>query len=346
MQAVREPVVVASSIAPAQILEDIAGATARAPSIHNTQPWRFRATSDALELYADHTRWLRYLDPDRREMLISCGAALFGLRLGIRRLGYHPITQLVPGGEDPDLLARVRLGPGSPFGISERAMWNATRGRHTHRGGFTGEPLPPGLLTVLQRQAEAEGSSLAVIHPGPQYERLAALTAAGDKRQRRDALLTPELRAWTRPPASPARDGVSARAYASPVVRQPDLLPQRDFDLGRGWGRGSGQGGAPAATAVLITSGDTPADWLRAGQALYRMLLRAAADWVFASLHTQALEIASIRTSLRTQLHLPGAPQMVMQLGRARAAVLTPRRPPAEIIATPVSSSDTGCWVT
>ena len=58
---------------------------ARAPSLHNTQPWRFKATQDTIELYADQRRKL-HVDPIGREMLISCGAALFGLRLAIRSL--------------------------------------------------------------------------------------------------------------------------------------------------------------------------------------------------------------------------------------------------------------------
>jgi hypothetical protein len=59
---------------------------ARAPSVHNTQPWRFRAGEYAIELYADPVRKLK-VDRAGREMLISCGAALFGLRLAVRSLG-------------------------------------------------------------------------------------------------------------------------------------------------------------------------------------------------------------------------------------------------------------------
>ena len=47
----------------------------RAPSVHNTQPWRFRVEQPAFELYSDPRRWIR-LDPKSREMLISCGADL------------------------------------------------------------------------------------------------------------------------------------------------------------------------------------------------------------------------------------------------------------------------------
>ena len=83
---------------------------ARAPSVHNTQPWRFGVEEPALELHADRSRVLRSSDPTGREMLVSCGAALFGLRLAVRGLGYLPLVQLLPSPADYDLLARVRLG--------------------------------------------------------------------------------------------------------------------------------------------------------------------------------------------------------------------------------------------
>jgi hypothetical protein len=106
-------------------------------------------------------------------------------------------------------------------------------------------------------------------------------------------------------------------------------LPQRDFGLP---GSLPGGGSPPSATAVLTTPGDTPADWLRAGQALHRMLLHAAAKWVFASLHTQPLESLETRAELRARLAVDGMPQMLMQFGRANTAAATGRRPAAEII--------------
>src|SRR6266498_2638474 len=81
-----------------------------APSVHNTQPWWFRVAGPALELHADPQRGLPAADPSGREMFISCGAALFGLRLAVRGLGCHPAMQLLPDPEQPDLLARVWLG--------------------------------------------------------------------------------------------------------------------------------------------------------------------------------------------------------------------------------------------
>jgi hypothetical protein len=94
---------------PAEQVDYLIATAARAPSVHNTQPWRFKVSRYAIELYADPRRKLR-VDRLGREMLISCGAAVFGLRLAVRSLGYLPLVELLP---DPDrlrLLARVRLG--------------------------------------------------------------------------------------------------------------------------------------------------------------------------------------------------------------------------------------------
>ena len=71
---------------------------------------------------------------------------------------------------------------------------------------------------------------------------------------------------------------------------------------------------------------------LRAGQGLHRLLLHAASRWVFASLHTELLEISVVRALIRNRLALPGAPQMLLQLGVADTTHPTGRRPPDELI--------------
>jgi hypothetical protein len=107
------------------------------------------------------------------------------------------------------------------------------------------------------------------------------------------------MRRWRRSAAEPAH------AFPATADRQPGRLPQRDFDLGRGLGLLPGGGPPPAATTALLTAGDRRADWLRAGQALHRLLAHAASKWVFASLHTQPLETGPIRALIRDRLALP-----------------------------------------
>jgi nitroreductase len=304
---------------------------ARAPSVHNTQPWRFRVGADRIDLYADQRRKLR-ADPVGREMLISCGAALFGLRLAIRSIGYLPVVSLLPDRAQLRLLARVRVGAAAPMTTMEREMLAALPHRHTHRGPFTEGPLPAGLMPGLQHDALAEGATLAVIGHGLPYQQLADVVAAASARQGLDPAMQADMRRWSRAPGSHAFDGIPAHAFAAHTSRRRGRLPQRDFDLGRDVGMLAPAGAAPAETAILLTSADGRADWLRAGQALHRVLAHAASRWVFASLYTQPLEAASIRELIRDRLALPGAPQIILQLGPADTTRATARRPPSDLI--------------
>ena len=127
--------------------------------MHNTQPWRFTVTGETIELYADASRQLME-DLAGREMIISCGAALFGLRLAIRSLGCQPEVDLFPEPGQRRLLARVRAGRPAPMTSDERAMLQAAPHRHTHRDAFEPGPVPDGLVERLRDDAEAEGATL------------------------------------------------------------------------------------------------------------------------------------------------------------------------------------------
>jgi len=304
---------------------------ARAPSVQNTQPWRFRVRPDLLELHADPARRLR-VDRLGREMLISCGAALFGLRLGVRSLGFVPVVELLPDRSRPTLMANVGLGEPEPMDQWERRMLEALPHRHTHRGPFSPEPLVGGLLADLQHDAVAEGATLALVDRGRGYERLADIISSSGHRLEVDAGARADTEDWTRSPESQAQDGVPASAFPATADHHRGRLPQRDFDLGRGLGQLDPGGPAPAATAVLATPGDDRGDWLCAGEALHRILAHAAAQWVFASLHSRPLEDPQTRDLIRDRLALPGAPQMILQLGRARSTRVTARRPPSDLI--------------
>jgi len=315
---------------PAGSADRLIALAARAPSVLNTQPWTFRVTRYRIELFADRSRRLR-CDAAGREMLISCGAAVFGLRLAIRSIGYRPVVRLLPDLDQPGLLADVRLGAPAAVTDAERAMIGAMPRRHTHRGSFAAEPLPAGLLIGLQHDAMAERAALALIDRPAQLATLAVIAARAARSQAADERARADVRQWARTPGSVARDGVPAGAMAPPGGA-PGRLAQRDLELARCLAPAAAAGPPPAMTAVLLTPGDTRADWLRAGQALHRMLVHAAASWVFADIYSQPLEVAPVRGLIRSRLALPGAPQLILQLGVARSARSTARRPAAQLI--------------
>ena len=311
---------------------------ARAPSVHNTQPWKFRVVDDVIELHADPDRLLAQIDPVGRELVISCGAALFGLRLGLRRFSCVPALQLWPDPAQPWLVARAWPSGRAPSNAVEAELVAAVPHRHTHRGPFTPGEVSPRLLATLAVDAAAEGAELTFVEPPGLVSDLAALVDQAAADQDAIAEISNETRRWLRPDGSQARDGVPARAATARDQQQARRFRRRNFgEPGDPTDRTGAEpaacdsaGEPPAATAVLVTDADTADDWLRAGQALNRLLLRAATRWVFASLQSQPLESPRYRDRVRDLLGLPGQPQMLLQFGRANTALATPRRLQAE----------------
>jgi hypothetical protein len=334
---------------------------ARAPSLHNSQPWKFRPRRDCIELLADPERQLTRVDPAGRELMISCGAAVFGLRLGLRRLGRLPAVALQPDPAQPLLLARVWPAGHAARTPAEADLITAVPHRHTHRGPFSPGEVPARLLDSLVVDAAAEGCDLVLITDPQIVGRLGRLVRRAAAEQRANAEISAELASWVRPLGSQARDGVpaTARLADAPASGQAGSLggagrPARPGWLSRPRPHSSGRqltewlaprdfgapgteqpgGEPPVASAVLMTPGDTRVDWLRAGQALDRLLLRAAARWVFASLQSQPIESPRQRRAVRALAGGVGHPQLLLQFGRANTAPATPRRLQAELLAT------------
>src|SRR5262249_24592905 len=168
--------------------------------------------------------------------LISCGAALFGLRLAVRSLGYLPVVELLPDPARPRLLARVTLGKEQPMTGHERKLFEALPHRHTHRGPWDSGPLPTGLLPGLRHDALAGAAPLALTARPPAFPKRADLAGAAGHRQDRAPVARDEMRGWSHSADDPARDGAPAQAFPASSEHQPGRLPQRDFDLGRGLG--------------------------------------------------------------------------------------------------------------
>ncbi|MFI7317061.1 Acg family FMN-binding oxidoreductase [Streptomyces venezuelae] len=316
-------------------------AAVTAPSLHNSQPWLFGGRDGDILLHADLTRRLPYTDPNGRELIVSCGAALFNLRLAMRHLGFRPVVHLLPTPRLPRLLARVSWGAYSRITADEELLFRAMRERRTHRGPFQPTPLPAPLIEALRLQALAEGAELYTVVDSAQQRRLAAVVRRAESFQRSDPDCAAELTGWTQPNRTCRYDGVPAEA--SPFHPDSTLLAGRDFT---GWSRHS-CGVDPAWTlptrtglvALLNTARDTPQDWLRAGQALQRVLLYATAHTVNAGFHTQPLEIPPMRADIRTMIPSRQFPQMILRLGHTNWKWRTPRRPVRDVFMADALSS-------
>jgi nitroreductase len=318
-------------LSPSDVRWLVAQAT-RAPSIHNTQPWRFRWDGHAFELRADTVRGLGAADPEGRELVLSCGSALFNLRLALAKLGLDAEVTLLPRGGEPRLFARVAVRPGTPADAGTRRMYAAMTRRHTHRGVFEDRPLSAELAVHLQQAAEEEGASLLYVHDPGQRHRVLHLARAAERQLAADERVRAEVAEWTPPPMSDRRDGIPASAYAREPSSLVDDLPARDFDLGRGFGQAESVEHPPGGLAVLLTVRDLEVDWLQAGQALERVLVTAAERSAFAAMHSQVIEVPNLRDELRRELCTAFYPQILLRFGYSADVQLTPRRPVDDVL--------------
>src|SRR6266511_6426653 len=164
-----------------------------APSSHNTQPWLFRIHGNVIELHADLIRALPVVDPDNRELIMSCGAALFHLRVAIEYFGHACDVEFLPETRDPALLARVHLGFKCDTNAEDILLFNAIPKRRTNRQAFLPDAVPDALLAVLTRVAAEEGAWLQVIEDGDARFAAADLVAEADRIQWADKHFRSEL---------------------------------------------------------------------------------------------------------------------------------------------------------
>ncbi|MFJ3235280.1 Acg family FMN-binding oxidoreductase [Streptomyces sp. NPDC086787] len=306
-----------------------------APSLHNAQPWTFRYLRDigVLRLYADLERALPRTDPEHRGLHIGCGAALLNLRVAAAAAGLAPLVRLLPDPARPDFLAEVHLcGTGPPDGALAQ-LGSAVRRRHSSRLPFRDEAIPAAVRRRLCDAAGAEGAQL--LFPGAWHvQTILDLVRDAEGREAVDPEVRGETAQWTRTEpsaAAAAADGIPGEAFG-PRQRGASA-PVRDFTVGRSM---TGRGWAPFEKhpniALLGTGHDEPVDWLCAGQALERVLLRATADGLAASVTSQPLEWPEIRWTARDPFSSMAHVQMVIRLGYGPEGPASPRRPVADVL--------------
>ncbi|MCC6409336.1 MAG: nitroreductase [Planctomycetes bacterium] len=297
-----------------------------APSSHNTQPWLFDAAENRVELWADRTRALPANDPEDRELVQSCGAALFNLRVAVAHAGFVPLVKLLPKSAESDLLARVSWP--TEGRAPEAELFDAIAKRRTYRRRFAKKPVPEGAVRALEHAAELEGAWLGVLETDARRHAAAALVAHGDAAQWASPSWRRELAAWMHPRRR--GDGLTLPGLAVPVAQ----LVVRTFDMGHGTGARDRElaDGSPLL-AVLGTPGDTVEDWLAAGQALQRVLLTAVTLGLQASYLNQPIQVPALRPKLAHLLSREGSPQQLLRFGAPTSELPpSPRRPLTDVL--------------
>jgi nitroreductase len=314
------------------VLEAAARQSLRAPSVLNTQPWRWRITPTALELRADLTRMLAVADPDRRLAILSCGAALHHARVALAAAGHATRVERMPSPDDPELLARIELTSTAPPEPEAARLCEAIAVRRTDRRAFGARTVDEPVMTALRSAVEAEGGYLHVVRLD-QMPMLSISTAKAAAAEADDPAYLDELAQWTHRPAD-AGDGVRPATAVRPAPRR---VPVRDHVPGETAGLAAGDDfDAGASYVILFGPSDEPAAWLRGGEALSALLLTATAAGLSTAPLSDAIEVAWPRRLLTDLLAGVGVPYVAVRLGYVDPAAEelppAPRRNPADVI--------------
>lgn len=299
-------------------------AAVRAPSPHNSQPWRFEVTDDRIDVLLDKGRVLPVVDGGAREARLSCGAAILNIRVALAAAGRGVTVQLFPDSERDECLARLWIkGRGKyPSAPADLALARAIGLRRSNRRPFTDRPLPVRVRRALVEAAAGEGAELVLLEQPGYLDAFAALLRHAEHLQSQDPDYQAELTRWTAGDGN-RDDGVPAVA-GGPRPEPGSLLTFRHYNASASTPHRPYE--REPLVAVLNSYTDTPLAQLRAGQGMERVLLTATNAGVSASFLCQPVEIPVTRVALRELLGSRAYPQVVLRFGYGFTAPATPRR--------------------
>jgi hypothetical protein len=292
-----------------------------APSGHNTQPWTFRITENAIEVRPDWSRNLPVCDPDNRELLLSVGAAIANLRVAAAHFGFDTAVQY-------DDVITVSLHETCDADASLRRLFGAVTKRRTHRSAFERRELEPETLDRICDLVEsADQLRFVVPHELPH---LGALVEQADLRLLSDGRWRDELAAWIRPNETSEGDGITGDAFGIPGPLSA-LAPYivRNVDVGESRGRNDRKLVEQAAGLIVVTSADDRVALLRAGEVLERLLLTLTLLGVQYAFVNQVIEVPELRRELWKLMRTATPPQLLLRIGYASRVTTRPmpRRP-------------------
>lgn len=312
----------------------------RAPSIHNTQPWRWRLDHRGLTLLADRTRQLAVADPDGHSLLISCGAAIELTQVGLQAQGWVVDTALLPQPEEPDALATFRPRGRQTPDPADTARADAALRRRSDRRPFRPDSLAPAVVEALRAAAAGPGAWVDFPHDEDQRVNLAVAVSWADRVERHDEAYLAEMQAWLRDPeVHLLEDGVPLTAVPHVPADRPRHtdVPLRDFEVGvTGAQLIARDVDERPLIAVIFTESDTAREQLEAGRAMMRLMLEAERAGLASCPLSQAVDFAAFRTRLQGFMGWIGYPQIMLRLGHPGGSstelARTPRRSPEAVL--------------
>ncbi len=304
----------------------------RAPSLHNSQPWRWVFERGTLNLFADHGRVGHHTDITGAEVVLSCGAALNHLQVAAAAAGWSTTVERFPDPQDHDYLASITFRRAEFVSEHQHALGDAIGRRHTDRLAFAAPEQWTETEQALRTVLKGAGVEMDVIDDSGRPA-LADASRRSEEHRRDDASYRYELLWWTHhsdshagvPPSALASSAEASRVDVArdfPAYGSGDRRPETTRDQSR--------------ILVLSTFDDSWQNILRCGEALSRVLLECTAAGLATCPLTHLMEVHASREAVRRLIGRHAQPQVLIRVGRAAEigsqAAHTARRPIGEVL--------------
>jgi hypothetical protein len=312
------------------LLERTVALACRAPSYHNSQPWRWVADCNGLHLFLDPRRIVES-DLTKRQALISCGAALDHLRAAAASAGWEAVIHRFPDPENIDHLASIDFTEMAEVTDEHRRRADAIAVRRTDRLPFGPVTDWTNFETVLRSRLDESVAFVDVITDTDRKE-LANATELTDALRLYDSSYWAALQRWTAP--FEATEGIPYDALVSaaeadrvevgrafPVSHHPERREQLPNDL--------------ATILVISAPRNTPRDVFGCGETLSKVLLEATMAGLATCTLTHLTELSTTRHIIE-ELTGRALPQVLVRVGQApeseEVPPPTPRRRLADVL--------------
>ena len=303
-----------------------------APSTHNTQPWLFKVSENKISIFADMTRSLPVIDPENKELIMSCGAALGNIMVSMNYFGFSYLVKPFPNPSNKEHVADISIRGKKLVQEIDRKLFRSITKRRTNRLPFIYKIIDGLILQKFSTLASEESVKLKIIYG--KKDGLMKIIERADKIQSENQEFCKELSHWVHPERSDANDGIPGYAFGAGDI----ITTSGPFFIGNlNWGNiqaGRDRNLIQGSTVILIfaTKNNEPTDWLKTGIAVSKVSLNATAEKLAISYLNQPLETSELISELKVKIGVKGHPQIIMRVGIGSEIKPSPRRSLEEVL--------------
>ena len=314
-----------------EVIRDAVRLACRAPSLHNSQPWRWVAEDDTVQLFLDKDRVLYSTDHSGREALIGCGAVLDHFRVAMAGAGWTANVDRYPNPSNTLHLASIDFSPMKFVTEGHRLRADAILLRRTDRLPFAEPPDWKSVESQLRRTVTADAVRLDVIADELRPE-LAEASQLTESLRLYDSSYHAELSWWTG--HYETVDGIPQSSLVS-AAEGDRVDVGRNFPVTHNSDRRFEFGHDHSKILVLSTYDNERASVLQCGEMLSAVLLDATMAGLATCTLTHITELRASRDIVASLIEQTTTPQVLIRVGlapsREDVPPATPRRPLHEV---------------